>query len=489
MTRFNNRTIVWLGAIIIFLSSCLKQKLDTTVARVAGQISIFQELLTSSEDGWLVHLESPIGGRYNFWMLFDVQGRVTMIGDFESAQKELQSAYEVKQLQQPTLIFTTYNHLSVLADPDLDRGNTTKTDIQYAFTESLADTLKIVKDLKSIERFEMRGRLHGSKATFYRANAQRSKQNILRIYKTEQSLAQIQPKKSAAILTIGINNSSDVYNTVHILQAGNREYHYNLQISRGNGNIYNKLFAFTNIKTKRAVPMTYYFDIDARMHFMPAPNAVRTILARDKNMETRIRNWVLTFPENISNDKQEYPFTKTDSSGKNIEKGKLTTKHFLEIGYQFRRRDSMLWKRRLDPTVPRSGWRFMGMEKLLKKDATGLGRTLFLLESRFFKGFSTSYLFVTSDYQTPGAFVIFLLHTAGSTLLVTVGGDFFVNPDLSSKSSMETLAKGLGYTENTPPVMNLKNQNYQSYALLPVCLGFEWHHLSSGDMLPFYTYY
>lgn len=475
---------------ILLFATCRKPLAvtDTTVPRVKEQISVFQNVLTSSEGGWLAHLESPSGARYNFWMAFDAEGRVTMTGDLnESAQKELQSAYQIKQLQQPTLIFETYNHLSVLADPDLNGGRTHRIDIQYAFTGSLADSLKTLKDLNNIERFEMRGRLHRTKATFYRANLlrRRTKQNIIRIFKTGQAI-----EKMAAGSTINPNSSTKdtFYHTMRVLQMGNKEWHYNFQPTRGKGNIYDRIFAFTDMKAQKGVPMTYYFDIDGRMHFITAPKAIKTLLPRDQAMANEIKDWVLTFPEDIANHTTKLTFTKTNNEGTQRETGVLTTKLFSEMSYKPTGADSALWANRAKLEL--NGWLFAGMEKMLQKDATNLRRSLLMIDFPYFKqalGIEPSYVFITSDLQKiPGGFIRYNYRILGDLgLIVIMSGAFYMDP--SHNSYMLPLAKGLGYTEGTPPIVTLKNRNGALlYFIYPVCLGFEWHS-GNGNMLPFFA--
>lgn len=75
-------------------------------------------VLTSSENGWIVaYYTDPTNfGAYNFLMKFDGEN-VDMQGDELFPKGVHSSLYSVSNIQGPTLVFSTYNIISQLADP------------------------------------------------------------------------------------------------------------------------------------------------------------------------------------------------------------------------------------------------------------------------------------------------------------------------------------------------------------------------------------
>lgn len=122
--------------------------LDNTLPRVTASMTLLKKILTSSEEGWTVEATANTGLHYNFWMKFEEDDRVTMISDIgEHTLADRESTYTLRQRQQPTLSFSTYNYISELADPDLGRGSNAGVDFEYAFSVSLSDSLRALEKM------------------------------------------------------------------------------------------------------------------------------------------------------------------------------------------------------------------------------------------------------------------------------------------------------------------------------------------------------
>jgi hypothetical protein len=135
--------------------------------RINETLKTYQSALTSSATGWNADLVTGNGGHYRFYFLFNDSNRVQMYGDFDSstASSIKESSYRLKALQQPSLIFDTYSHLHILADPDASvnggfYGTGLKSDFEFRIDTVTADSIKLT------------GRMNGSTLRLKKATSQ-----------------------------------------------------------------------------------------------------------------------------------------------------------------------------------------------------------------------------------------------------------------------------------------------------------------------------
>lgn len=162
-------------AIITGLISCKKEYDDSVFEipseqRVKLVMDAFQQKLLTSPNGWKVTIypDSGKSGGYSFWMAFDASNRVRMAADWnDTTHKKVESSYRLKQMQQPTLIFDTYNYVHFLADPDAgvnngEYGAGLNSDFEFIIE---ADFIKSVlyEGADDPNTISMTGRFHGSK--------------------------------------------------------------------------------------------------------------------------------------------------------------------------------------------------------------------------------------------------------------------------------------------------------------------------------------
>ena len=121
---------------------------QTSQERMAEQIKLVQETLTTAENGWIGVLPTAIGGGYGFYMNFDNAQFVNMYADLmdSSASKVRQSQYRIKADMGAALIFDTYTYISLLNDPDNSAygGNTRdgfRSDIDFIYDHIQGDSL------------------------------------------------------------------------------------------------------------------------------------------------------------------------------------------------------------------------------------------------------------------------------------------------------------------------------------------------------------
>lgn len=96
---------------------------DNGNMRVQQKIDGYNRELISAPDGWILEINTALGGIHTLWAGFEEGGRVEMYFDYVEYYRELnttsyESTYRIKPLQLPTLSFDTYSFLSIFADPN-----------------------------------------------------------------------------------------------------------------------------------------------------------------------------------------------------------------------------------------------------------------------------------------------------------------------------------------------------------------------------------
>ena len=150
------RNILYGTMLLIAASSCEQKEEDlifgeTPDVRMNAKIDSINTALTTAPNGWKATVGTSLKGGYGFYFAFDDQQVVKMVGDLtnESASKLAESNYRVKQDNGATLIFDTYNYISMLNDPNPNVFNGTvreglRSDLEYRFKRSTADTMVFI---------------------------------------------------------------------------------------------------------------------------------------------------------------------------------------------------------------------------------------------------------------------------------------------------------------------------------------------------------
>ena len=114
--------------------------------------------LTSSEQGWKLSYftNSETFGGYTLLMKFDRNGRVEMTSDIGEEFTSTQSQYTIQEAQGTLLVFSTYNHIHKLGDPqnpsDLN-GKGLEGEFQFIYYGKEGDKLKFRTQRKDTEQF------------------------------------------------------------------------------------------------------------------------------------------------------------------------------------------------------------------------------------------------------------------------------------------------------------------------------------------------
>lgn len=245
--------------LLFFISpACRRKFVDNSLARTDAKMQRFAELLANAQDGWNVCIQNTSGMRQHFWMKFNSDGSLEMKGDNVPTGDQVQkSLYAVRDLQQPTLTFATYNYISILADPDKpndkgDYGESRNFDIQYAFTAELVNNLEAQQDNSSIQSFALIGRLHDSKAWFERVGSE----GIIaeKVLTNLRKMHALKWRKNESVNFLTVGNGTD----------NKSKYIYDLHLG-GTGDPLKNVFSLTRLDRKGA---NFRFTFDCNGDYM-----------------------------------------------------------------------------------------------------------------------------------------------------------------------------------------------------------------------------
>lgn len=148
------RTSLIFITILIGLSSCDK-KVEADLnfygspeQRMSDSLEFVRNRLVGAPNGWKGGFATGLKGGYGFYFTFKENQEVEMLSDFsnETAQVPSLSTYRVSPLFSPTLVFDTYNYISLMYDPvpgvaNGKAGEGFQSDIEFLYERSNRDTL------------------------------------------------------------------------------------------------------------------------------------------------------------------------------------------------------------------------------------------------------------------------------------------------------------------------------------------------------------
>jgi hypothetical protein len=162
------KKILLLGWLVLLFSACQKHEdevapEDLPDARLEKVLTEYKARLTEAEYGWKAMLYPKNGQVYSFLMKFTPTDRVTMTGDINPTTGiPLESSYRLKAMQQPSLLFDTYSHLHILADPDPEKSNGDVGEGKYSDFEFYFESV-------TAETITLKGQRHGSRLVLTKA--------------------------------------------------------------------------------------------------------------------------------------------------------------------------------------------------------------------------------------------------------------------------------------------------------------------------------
>lgn len=173
--------IITLFTILLFSFSCVKdqeklfpQDPDTRLSEV---LDTYQKELQESTYGWIMTIETKVGGVYRLWIAFTDSYRVEMLCDMDAtwntntvtSKLVSQSTYRLRAIQTPVLVFDTYNYLHLMADPQ--GTNSSYGDINGGVNGvGLASDFEFTIDSLKNGKFFLTGRYNKVKAFMSKAS-------------------------------------------------------------------------------------------------------------------------------------------------------------------------------------------------------------------------------------------------------------------------------------------------------------------------------
>lgn len=142
-------------AIILILgfASCRKTEVENVFytspeARMADTLQFIRTGLTGAKYGWKGGFSTGLKGGYGFYFDFKNDQTVSMVSDYSTATSTdpKVSTYRVSAAFLPTLLFDTYNYISIMADPvpgvaGGTAGQGYKSDIEFLYFKAKGDTI------------------------------------------------------------------------------------------------------------------------------------------------------------------------------------------------------------------------------------------------------------------------------------------------------------------------------------------------------------
>jgi hypothetical protein len=123
---------------------------ETPEERMSARINELNAALTGSQHGWKASLTTSArgGGGYGFYMDFDDAQSILMVADLndESATKTNTSTFRIKWVMNATLIFDTYNYITMLQDPSPSTyggaaGSGFQSDVEFEYQRISGDSI------------------------------------------------------------------------------------------------------------------------------------------------------------------------------------------------------------------------------------------------------------------------------------------------------------------------------------------------------------
>lgn len=132
-----------------------------------------------SGNGWVMYVFTQLNDQgYSFYCQFKDSNRVNMLSDLNSQSATIikQSSYRTQWMQEPSLIFDTYNYLHLLSDPMPSQSNVGGaagqgliSDFSFGLTAETIDTLNNFPD--KLTQLITVGRYNELKVRFYKLSA------------------------------------------------------------------------------------------------------------------------------------------------------------------------------------------------------------------------------------------------------------------------------------------------------------------------------
>ncbi|MBL1410709.1 DUF4302 domain-containing protein [Sphingobacterium faecale] len=139
--------------VIVSLLSCQKVEVEQLMQaapeqRIKDSVDFIKKSLQSAPYGWHGGIGTSARGGYGFYIKFDADNTLQMLSDYSvvSGNTVQSSTYRVAATSVPSLLFDTYNYISLMQDPVPGVAGGTassgyKSDVEYMYRMTAGDTL------------------------------------------------------------------------------------------------------------------------------------------------------------------------------------------------------------------------------------------------------------------------------------------------------------------------------------------------------------
>ncbi|MHC8948183.1 DUF4302 domain-containing protein [Sphingobacterium hungaricum] len=150
------KNILYMLILPILLIGCKKEDTDLTFGatpeeRVSEILAEVKSTLVEAPNGWIVGMGTSGKGGYGFYISFSEDDKLKMLSDYSAASATalVESTYRVKWGSNASLIFDTYNYLTLMQDPVPGVAGGTaargyQSDIEYNFDRISGDSVIFV---------------------------------------------------------------------------------------------------------------------------------------------------------------------------------------------------------------------------------------------------------------------------------------------------------------------------------------------------------
>src|SRR5690606_26055078 len=146
------KKIIFYIIALFALVSCQKQEVALTFGekpevRMDERLTELRDLLMAAPNGWKTSINTGGKGAYGFYINFAEDMTCTMVGDLTSSTSETPSTstYRVIWAMNASLVFDTFNYITMLQEPSSNFGGTAphgyRSDIEFEYIKSSGDSI------------------------------------------------------------------------------------------------------------------------------------------------------------------------------------------------------------------------------------------------------------------------------------------------------------------------------------------------------------
>jgi len=150
------KNLIYTVLLLIGFTACRKTEVEDAFyakpeQRIADTLNYIRSELTKAQYGWKGGFSTGLKGGFGFYFQFGTDQYVTMLSDYSTASGTTpkQSTYRVSPTNEPSLLFDTYNYISLMQDPAPavaggTAGQGYRSDVEFVYSGHRGDSLFFV---------------------------------------------------------------------------------------------------------------------------------------------------------------------------------------------------------------------------------------------------------------------------------------------------------------------------------------------------------